>query len=564
MPLQLPVLNVRPPWRGPTLLPWLVALVGMAVFALTLRGPYLYDDVPLLQEDPRVTTTGHFGLIWSRDYHFDLRTGDGSVDNLYRPLVTTTYHLQVARLGHGPLGLRLVNLLLYGVVCGLVTRLGVLLAGPVGGLVGGLFFAVHPVHAEVLATVVGRAELMAAAGVLGGLVLFLSRPLTHVRAAGVIFCGGLALLSKEQGLLMPALLLAAEPLRRRLHGPTVPPPGGRPDPVAEARRPPVTPMQTLILGVCLSVAGYIVLREQVLGLKFAWDRSFLDPAVQPMVWSTPLDRVLMPLVLLGQAVVVLVAPLTLSLDYSGAAIGPHASPADPRLYLGLVAALAVAAAGGWSVRRRRWDVAFALAALSGSWLLVGNVLSLIGVNFAERLLFLPSAFAALLLGMLCPLRSLVLTFVGAYLTLLAVQAVRHSLHWSRPPLEVYAWTLERNPKSIRLYQLLADAQMKAGQLDAAADTIARGISTFPDYFGGYLQAGLIAERRQRWDEAERYYLDAARVDPQRASGALLDFRARRAALPALPPPPQPPTRPADDPSPPPSAPGAAPSPTPPP
>ncbi|MFN4242790.1 MAG: tetratricopeptide repeat protein [Tepidisphaerales bacterium] len=550
MPLQLPVLNVRPPRRGPSLLPWLVALAGMAVFALTLRGPYLYDDVPLLQEDPRVTTTGHFGLIWSRDYHFDLRTGDGSVDNLYRPLVTTTYHLQVARLGHGPLGLRIINLLLYGVVCGLVTRLGVLLAGPVGGLVGGLFFAVHPVHAEVLATVVGRAELLAAAGVLGGLLLFLSGPLTHVRAAGILFCSVVALLSKEQGLLMPALLLAAEPLRRRLHRPAVLP-GGRPDSVAPAGRSPVTPMQTLILGVCLSVAGYIVLREQVLGLKFAWDRGFLDPAVQPMVWSTPLDRVLMPLVLLGQAVVVLVAPLKLSLDYSGAAIGPHASPADFRLYLGLAAALAVAAAGGWSVLRRRWDVAFALAALTGTWLLVGNVVSLIGVNFAERLLFLPSAFAAVLLGLFRPRRPLTVAVLGVYLTLLAVQAVRYSQHWSRPPLEVYAWTLERNPQSIRLYQLLADAQMKAGQLDAAADTIARGISTFPAYFGGYLQAGLIAERRERWDEAERYYVDAARVDPQRASGALLDFRARRAALLApqhdLQLPAQPATRPVDTP-----------------
>lgn len=531
------------------MLPAAVALLGAILFAITLRGHYLYDDVPLLIEDPRVTQTGHFSLIWSRDYHFDLRTGEGSVDNLYRPLVTTSFHLQIAYFDAGPFAIRLVNLLLYAVVCGLVAWLGYLLGGWSVGIVAGVFFAVHPVHVEVLATAVGRAELMSAAGLLAALGLYLARPLTHGRALAIVSLGVVAMLSKEQGLLLPLVLLAAEPFRRgrmaRLAACESP---GRQSAVGPGRGTRVTPLQTLMLGVCLSVAAYIVLREQVLGLKFAWDRGFLDPAVQPMVWSSGPDRWLMPLVLLGQAVYVLLLPLTLSLDYSGAALGSSVSASDIRLYLGVAAALGGMLAFVWSVRRRRWDTLLALAGFTSTWAMVGNIVSLIGVNFADRLMFLPSAFLALLVGIVWPGRYAGRVVLAVWIGLLALQTIRYAVAWSRPPLEVYAWTLERNPKSYRLYQLLADAQLKSGDAEAAAQTMARGIATFPHYFAGYLQAGLIAERRGRWDEAEAFYVQAAQIDPQRAAGALLEFRARRAAVepatqaatrPTSPPPPTP-------------------------
>src|SRR3989449_9090429 len=46
----------------------------------------------------------------------------------------------------------------------LFRSLATLIAGPTVGLVTGLLFAVHPVHVEATASVVGRAELVAAVG----------------------------------------------------------------------------------------------------------------------------------------------------------------------------------------------------------------------------------------------------------------------------------------------------------------------------------------------------------------------------------------------------------------
>ena len=84
------------------------------------------------------------------------------------------------------------------------------------GIFAGLLFACHPIHSEAVAGIVGRAELASAAGVLGAMVLFLRRPMTVPRALAIFAVSLAAMLSKEQGFLLPLLLLALVPVRRQL------------------------------------------------------------------------------------------------------------------------------------------------------------------------------------------------------------------------------------------------------------------------------------------------------------------------------------------------------------
>src|SRR5439155_484343 len=81
-----------------------------------------------------------------------------------------------------------------------------------GGLVAGLLFAVHPVHVEAVANVVGRAELMAAVFVVLAVYAALGR--AHAGWSAVALAFGL--LSKENAAVAPALVVWARDEARRV------------------------------------------------------------------------------------------------------------------------------------------------------------------------------------------------------------------------------------------------------------------------------------------------------------------------------------------------------------
>ena len=81
-----------------------------------------------------------------------------------------------------------------------------------------LLFAIHPVHVEAVAGLVGRAESICTLATFAGLCLCLRRPITPGRIAGIFGCFAVALLAKEQGVLFPllaALLFVLPKLQRR-------------------------------------------------------------------------------------------------------------------------------------------------------------------------------------------------------------------------------------------------------------------------------------------------------------------------------------------------------------
>jgi hypothetical protein len=141
----------------------LVAWVACVVYCVTLGGAFVYDDVAVVQGDARLSSPGLWSRYWTRDYW------DGGVDNLYRPLVSQSYAFQRWLVGDRPWTFHLVNVILHAFVSVLVFQLAVLLFSRRVGLIAGVLFAVHPIHSEVVAGLVGRAELCCALFVLLGL-----------------------------------------------------------------------------------------------------------------------------------------------------------------------------------------------------------------------------------------------------------------------------------------------------------------------------------------------------------------------------------------------------------
>lgn len=82
--------------------PLISALVWLLVFAVTLNGVFVYDDIAILEKDARIADPSLWGQYWTDSYNF-------GVDNLYRPLVSMSYAIQHYLHGPRPMPFHLVN-----------------------------------------------------------------------------------------------------------------------------------------------------------------------------------------------------------------------------------------------------------------------------------------------------------------------------------------------------------------------------------------------------------------------------------------------------------------------
>jgi hypothetical protein len=482
--LRFTLANTPPNWR-PSIVS---AIFACALYAVTICGSYVYDDVARVHDDPRYASPAQWGKLWTEAYALD------SIDNLYRPLTSTTYAIEWWLHGDRSWAFHLVNILLNALAAGLVAEFARRLTNSRVAYLAGLLFAVHPIHVEAAANIVGRAELLCTIGTIGALVLFLRRPVTFGRALAITLCYLLALLSKEQGILLPLLLLIVSWLRKRGEKGTRPP-GER-------------PALLLLAVMCVWIsAGYLLYREHI--LPMAWDRNQLDWTINPMIRSQGIHRWLMPLVLLGHYAQLMAVPLKLSPDYGALVLGAVVDRHDPYLYFGLLIAVT------WVVTlilaiRRHWDVVtFCLLGLGLTYGMVSNFGIIIGTNLAERLMYLPSAFALILVSLLLArIRGRVLLPIFAIILALAsARTATYAWRWN-DRLRLYSSSLAENPKSIRLHMLKAYELMEQRHYAESEEILAEARQMLPEYYSLWMQSALLAERQQHWDQAS-HYLDEA-------------------------------------------------------
>jgi hypothetical protein len=154
-----------------------LAIVAFAAYSNSFHGAFVFDSEPLIIRDPRVhqVSIETVRAIFGQSYWYPVQSY-----NLYRPLVKLCWLFEYAVLGNGdqPFGYHLFNFAWHILNVFLLWRLA--LAAELRRSVAffaALVFAVHPVATEAVANLAGLPDLMAAAAVLGGLLL-------HARTAG--------------------------------------------------------------------------------------------------------------------------------------------------------------------------------------------------------------------------------------------------------------------------------------------------------------------------------------------------------------------------------------------
>jgi tetratricopeptide (TPR) repeat protein len=369
----------RGKWRHAAVVIGLWA-AAFGAYSNSFRAGLSFDSVVLVSRDARVhaATPQNVRLIWGEEYWYNL-----GVTGLYRPLTTSSFLLNYALLGGGttPDGYHWLNFSLHAINILLVYLVALAVLGemPIAAAAAGLW-ALHPASVEAVTYIAGRADLLAALGVLLGL-------LCHIRAgdaatarrrlpwlAALAVAAAIGIFSKENAITLPVAMLAYDVAFR-------------------LRRDTSTQRWRSLVPGYLAAAGpiavYLILRAQVLSRTLAVTAFLDNPLVGAGVWTSRLTAV----TILGRYLWLLAWPARLSADYSYRQIPLFSwHPASGNFW---GAALALAVWGAIllaAIRRyrRRPPVFFFIAFFAATMAPTSNVIIRIGSIMAERFLYLPS------------------------------------------------------------------------------------------------------------------------------------------------------------------------------
>ena len=433
---------------------WLAALAAGVAFANSVDNDFAYDDRLIVAGNEEIHSLETLPGTFAKPYW---PNAQGRELGLWRPVATWVYGLQWVLWGGSPVGFHLVNVLLNCLAAALVVLLLAELLPVSAALLGGLVFAVHPVHTEAVANVVGMAELLCAA-------LYLCACLTAVRCRGrmgagrVLLVGGLflaALLTKESAATLPGAVLLVDAAGRNL----------RIGHVREylAERWPLY----VVFGVAIALvfAGRVAVLGSVADPYPPMGAEILTTGEVPRIWTV--------LATWPEVFRLLFLPLDLSADYTPQVI-PVAFGWTTRSVCGLLLGLGTLVVAGWCCRRGPISreghgspaVGFGVLWFVVTMLPASNLVVLTGVLLAERTLYLPSVgFAAGLGWMLAQLRRerprTGTVVVATVLALLCCRTIARNPTW-KDNASVFATLLRERPESGRAQWVLGDMYMEMG------------------------------------------------------------------------------------------------------
>lgn len=337
---------------------WLIFAVAVALYLPTVKYGFVQDDRVIVVGNPAVHSFSLALQGFARPYWPPPNAG-----GLYRPLTILSYAFDWRLADGRPWLFHLMNTLWHGLAAVLVVLVVMRWLPEPAAIAAGLVFALHPVHVEAVAGIVGRAELLAAVGLLGA-VLSARRGWWTVAVA----CAGLAMFSKEHGVVAGILILIDDWLRP-----------------AEARRYPAG----LYVALGVVTVGFLGLWLKIGGAATA-------DVASPFFSGGARERLALALPAIVRAGRLLVWPTGLSADY-----GPQVIPVRAGFSLAAVAGGAVivgVVALGLCCRRRWPALSFAALAAALSCLPTSNLLFASGVVLAERNLYVAVLTVAAAVG----------------------------------------------------------------------------------------------------------------------------------------------------------------------
>lgn len=474
-------------------------LLAVALYADTLRNPFVYDDFRTVVDNGTIATLRDPLAIVQHEWT--------------RPLTNLSFAVDRALWGPTPFGFHLTNVALHAFNIVLVFLLARRVcrrvqprrsdesaspdAATIVAAITAVLFASHPVMSEAVAYISSRADLLCACGFLLAL-LAADRWLEHGRTSALVsvwFAWLFALLAKETAIVFPLVLFALTRVEK---------------PSPHARRPAVSRTLVAMFAVMLAAAGarvFVLLRVEGAHLDTA---SALSSAVAA-AWT----YVRLVSVLVGQSIFHAATPLS--------------GPGDLRLW-GLLALTGVAGIFIWRAEGRLRAAAFGvgvfIATLAPALLSSGQGTD----GLAEHRLYLPAAGFALLCGSFAGLtidasrrsrvlRPLVPLAIASLILSLCGRTYIRTLVWS-DPLNLWQEAVTLNPDHWLPRAVLGETlHAQAMHADAVA-AFRSSLERRPENEGTLLNLVVCLSELNRGEEAQGVVRDYEREHPSAAAASI--------------------------------------------
>ena len=440
----------------------------------SLPNDFVFDDGPIVSSNPVIRTISPIQFLKSPYWTKQQYAG------IYRPFVVFSLSVDYAIWKRWAPGFRLTNLAVHAINGVLVFSLYQSIAGAgIVPLIAMIIYLVHPVHTEAVTTIVGRSELFAACFLLAAWLLF-----RQGRTGWAALAFLLALLSKENAIVLPAILLLTSPRGRRW---------------------------IRLLPMIFVALAYLALRYSVLGgLGIPVSAQYMGGRL------TYFERLLTSGRVFIQYLILTFYPLHLAGDYDYNAI-PIANFVDWDAWLGLVL-IAATVVTAYFYRHRNWAVSLGLSFALIAFIPASNWIMPISILMAERFLYLPMIGLALVgaaaLSQLEDRRLRRLVGIGALST--AIVLCNSHDYIRRDDFTFFKNMVRVVPNSAKARLGWGFALTKAGRNDEAERELEAGLRIIPDY--PELLAALALARTTSTSCARAWPLlnRAIQIDPKHA------------------------------------------------
>jgi tetratricopeptide (TPR) repeat protein len=477
-------------------------------YSNSFQAGLVFDNGPVILHDPRIqsATLDNAGRILTTGYwHVVPSSG------LYRPITTLSYLVNYAVLDDGPnpSGYHSVNLALHCANASLVYALGILvLDAPALALALAALWGLHPLLTESVTNVVGRADLLAAFGVLAGLLCYSKSLAASGRnrlpwLSAAVAAQTIGLFSKESAAVLPGVMLLYDLTWSERS--------------TWRRRAPAYAAIALPFGLffLLRAASHA---HMLIGFNE-------NPMVSAGFWTARLTAVKV----MGKLLWLFAWPAGLSADHSYNAVPLFgwrlSSWEDAKALIALVVAVS-AIATAFVLRRRSKPAFFFLLFFFIAFVPTSNFLVLIGSIMAERFMYLPSVGLAgcVVLGLHASVRRLSLKSPGAAriewvaigIVCLAFAARTHArnLDW-RDELSLWSSAVSVVPDSATAHMNLGHALSELpGRLPESMAEYKTALRIQPDYAQAHYNLGVAFARMPgRLSDAIGEFQAAIRIQP---------------------------------------------------